>query len=192
MNTIYFKEATMPTKTKPKKPIDPYIIPIKLNARDKKSLHEMLELKSEITIENFINILEEHLTLHANHLRKILKKPHPQHIVAELAPIFSLIKKLRQPLHPNKMTNEARRVIGSELCEKAWLIIEELYVSLGLAIERNQENSSCGGGALRQLKREYLESIKIILSDLYSHHAAEEPDKGEKKEFLSICLPYLG
>ncbi len=208
----------MPTITKPKQPVDPYIRYVKISNQDRERiLTELLEIPAcdEKKREAVIRELESGFGLYFNRLRKLPSRPLPANLIAEINEVLKEIKSLEEAMETlvrrlkYGLTLEAHnRLI---LCSGVSNLSDVSPACIGLALEigdaldpveilKNmalkaidsfkKEGPSKGGGELRQLIRETREALRIGLQTFYNNNV-NDPDEGDREEFVTLCKKYL-
>jgi len=187
----------MPTKTKPKWPVDSYAIsiPVRLKDSDKRNLREPCGFDRATDADGaksvaMFSALESLLTLEFNRLRRVPDRPLPTHVVAALEPIAKKANELAALLDPGKLPVKvlAELDVSDVTDGGAWHLLTKVAVAAELAIFRNQGKS--GEGLHNQAKREAMELAEQQLGNLFDRYAIG-PEAGDKAEFLAICEKYL-
>jgi hypothetical protein len=184
----------MPTKTKPKRPVDAYMVPVRITEKDKLKLQDIagFDRKTDpdgTRASSLSNALESFLTIHSNKLRRLHDKPLPTHVVAALKPIAKDADKLAALLHPNNLSMEVARELGGyDVAGKAWHLLTEIRIAASFAIGK-LEQQDCTG-IHRKQHSDTMELAKADLGQLFSSHAIY-PSDGDEAEFIKICLRYL-
>lgn len=190
----------MPTKTKPKRPTDCYMIPVKISGPDRQLISECLDIDSGTEVERLeqaVDSIAEALTFSSNMLRHVEHRPLPAHIVAALKPIEEASRKLAALVNPGNLPPAVLReldvpeITGGE----AWVLLMAIQTQAKLAIERLRGEKSSGahvetfGHALASVK----ESLRCLFEALRPQNSQGDLNeyKESKAEFFRICRKYL-
>jgi hypothetical protein len=190
----------MPTASKPKRPTDPYTIPVKILKPDRDLIVECLSADAADKSgqsDAFITSVEQLLSLHFNKMRRALDTPLPTHIVAALIPVERQSKELAALLNPHDLPIDVLRALNvSEVWDgQAWHLLMSIHVHASLAVDQLKKQPSSGIHV--QLFGEQLETARKDLAHQFSACRPLQPDddpkeyEGAKQEFLKICRKYL-
>lgn len=185
----------MPTKTKPKQPVDAYMIPIRLKDADRAELCELCGFDratdaDEAKAGAMFSALEWLLTIEFNRLRRVPDRPLPAHVVAALEPIAQKANELAALLDPGNLPLRvlAELEVSDVTNGGAWHLLTVIAVAAEIAIFRNKGQSSTGKH--KQAQREAMELAKLTIGNLFDAHAID-PEECDKAAFLNICKKYL-
>lgn len=185
----------MPTKTKPKRPVDAYMIPVRLKDVDREDLRELCGFDRATDADGtkaaaMFSALEWLLIHEFNRLRRVPDRPLPTHVVAALEPIAQKANELAALLHPGNLPVKVLTELEvSDVTDGgAWHLLTGIAAAAEIAISRNQGQSSTGQH--KQAQREAMELAELTIGKLFDAHAID-PEEWDKANFLKICKKYL-
>jgi len=185
----------MPTKTKPKKPVDPYMIPVRLKDADRVGLSDLCGFDRATDAdgkkaEAMFSALEWLLTLEFNRLRRVPERPLPAHVVAALEPVAQKANELAALLHPGNLPVKvlAELDVPEVTDGDAWHFLTRIAGAAELAVRRLQAQDSTGKH--KQAQKEAMDLAELTIGNLFDGHAIGQ-EGWEKADFLAICKKYL-
>ncbi len=183
----------MPTETKPKRPVDPYMIPVTISEAHKALLLECVNINPATDPERagqLISGVEMNLTWNFNMLRRVPGRPLPPHIIAALKPIAKKAAELAALLNPADLPVAVLREL--DVCEvdngKAWHLLTGISGAASMAILRLKEQNSTG--LHRRQSSVAMEQAVETLARVFDQFA-NDPAVGDKGEFIKICRKYF-
>jgi hypothetical protein len=136
----------VPTITKPKRPIDPKIIPITIPAKDRRNICESAGLHHASRAgKAFLTKVEHKITWHWNMIKRVPLRSLPAHTVAALRPLATQAADLATALRPENMPVEVSAELDEDVMTgQAHSYLTHLVVTIENAITRLESQSSQG------------------------------------------------
>ena len=180
----------MPTVTKPKRPIDTKITPVKIAPKQRRNLCESAgHPPGSRAGKDFLARVSSRITWHANMIRRVPQRSLPAHTIAALKPIAKQAADLAQMVNSADLPIEVIAELGYEVITGAHLTLTKVAYEAERAIQHLADQSRSGqvGRELKEARRQALNDLET----LYRDFASDECDDDDRAEFLTTCRKLL-